>query len=64
LRFGSAAAVVNDPAKKDLVSKREEIENKIDALKYQKSLMNPADYSKQLTQLLIELSKTQEAIDK
>jgi hypothetical protein len=64
LRFGSAAAVVNDPAKKELVSKREEIENKIDALKYQKSLMAPADYTKQLTQLLIELSKTQEAIDK
>lgn len=64
LRFGSAAAVANDPAKKDLVSKREEIENKIDALKYQKGLMAPADYNKQLTQLLIELSKTQEAIDK
>jgi hypothetical protein len=64
LRFGSAAAVVNDPAKKELVSKREEIENKIDALKYQKSLMAPGDYQKQLTQLLIELSKTQEAIDK
>jgi len=64
LRFGSAAAVANDPAKKELVSKREDIENKIDALKYQKSLMAPADYQKQLTQLLVELSKTQEAIDK
>jgi len=64
LRFGSAAAAANDPGKKDLVSKREEIENKIDALKYQKSLMAPAEYQKQLTQLLIELSKTQEAIDK
>jgi hypothetical protein len=64
LRFGSAAAVVSDPAKKELVAKREELENKIDALKYQKSLMAPADYQKQLTQLLVELSKVQEAIDK
>jgi hypothetical protein len=64
LRFGSAAAAVNDPAKKELVSKREEIENKIDALKYQKSLMAPEEYKKQLTALLIELSKAQEAIDK
>ena len=64
LRFGSAASVANDPAKKDLVAKREDIENKIDALKYQKSLMAPADYTKQLTALLIELSKAQEAIDK
>jgi uncharacterized caspase-like protein len=64
LRFGSAASVANDPAKKDLVAKREEIENKIDALKYQKSLLAPADYTKQLTALLIELSKAQEAIDK
>jgi hypothetical protein len=64
LRFGSAAAVANDPAKRDLVAKREEIENKIDALKYQKSLMAPDDYKRQLTQLLIELAKAQEAIDK
>ena len=35
----------------------EEIENKIDALKYQKSLMAPDDYKKQLTGLLIELAK-------
>ena len=34
------------------------------SLKYQKSLMAPADYTKQLTGLLIELSKAQEAIDK
>lgn len=64
LRFGAAAAVVNDPAKKELVSRREDIENKIDALKYQKSLMNPADYTKQLTALLVELSKVQAEIDK
>ncbi len=64
LRFGAASAVVTDPAKRDLISKKEEIENKIDALKYQKSLMAPDDYKRQLTALLIELAKEQEAIDK
>lgn len=64
LRFGSASAVVTDPAKRELIAKKDEIENKIDALKYQKSLMAPEDYKKQLTQLLIELAKAQEAVDK
>ncbi len=56
--------MVNDPAKRELVTKKDEIENKIDALKYQKSLMDPAEYKKQLTALLIELSQAQAAIDK
>jgi hypothetical protein len=64
LRYGSASAVVSDPGKKALVAKKEDLENKIDALKYQKSLMAPADYTKQITALLIELSKVQAEIDK
>jgi uncharacterized caspase-like protein len=64
LKFGQAAAVANNPAKKDLLAKRDDIENKIDALKYNKSLMAPDDYRKQLTQLMLELSKTQAEIDK
>src|SRR6201999_1610728 len=47
LRYGSASAVVTDPAKKALAAKKEDIENRIDALKYQKSLMAPAEYTKQ-----------------
>lgn len=64
VRYGSAAAVVNDPAKRDLVSKKEDIENKIDALKFEKDLMNPEDYKRQIAGLLLELAKTQELIDK
>jgi hypothetical protein len=64
LRFGSAAAVVNDPAKRDLMTKKEEIENQIDALKYQKDLMAPDDYKRQIASLLLQLAKTQELIDK
>ena len=64
LRYGAASAVVTDPAKKALIAKKDDIENKIDALKYQKSLMAPADYTKQLTAMLIELAKVQAEIDK
>ncbi len=64
VRYGSNAAENSDPGKRELVTKKEQIENQIDALKYQKDLMNPDDYRKQLTQLLVELAKTQAAIDK
>ena len=64
LRYGSAAAVANDPAKRELLAKKDEIEGRIDALKYQKSLLAPDDYRKQLTALLVELARAQEAIDK
>jgi hypothetical protein len=64
LRYGSAAAVVNDPAKRELVAKKEEIENQIDALKYQKDLMAPDDYKRQIASLLLQLAKTQELLDK
>ncbi len=64
LRYGTAAAVVNDPAKRELVGKKEEIENQIDALKYQKDLMAPDDYKRQISSLLLQLAKIQELIDK
>jgi hypothetical protein len=64
VRFGSAAVAVTDPAKRALVAKKEDIENKIDALKYQKDLMAPEDYKRQINAFLLELARTQEAIEK
>ena len=64
VRFGTAADEVTNPAKRALVTAKEEIENKIDALKYQKDLMDSEDYRRQLTALLIQLAKTQEEIEK
>ncbi|MES1258413.1 MAG: hypothetical protein ABUS51_08280 [Acidobacteriota bacterium] len=64
VRYGNAALVVNDPAKKSLVAKKEDIENKIDALKYQKDLMAPEDYKRQIAALLLDLARTQELIEK
>ena len=61
---GPAAEEITDPAKLQLVATKEQIENKIDALKFQKELMDPADYRRQMTALLLQLAKTQEAIEK
>ena len=64
VRFGAADAASNDPAKKAMISQKEEIENKLDALKYQKDLMDPTEYRKQLSDLLLQLAKIQAEIDK
>lgn len=64
VRLGANAAASKDPAKKALLEKKEELEQAIDQLKYEKASMNAEDYKKQLTRLLLELAKTQEEIDK
>jgi hypothetical protein len=64
LRLGSSQQAANDPAKRELLAKKEELEQKIDVLKYQKAAMDPADYKKQLTAALLELAKVQEGLDK
>ena len=46
------------------LAKKEELEQAIDKLKYEKAAMAADEYRKQLTQLLIELAKIQEALDK
>jgi hypothetical protein len=63
LRFGASQRAANDPAKRVLLDKKEELEQKIDILKYRKAAMDPADYKKQLTDALVELSKVQEKLD-
>jgi hypothetical protein len=64
VRLGANAAAARDPAKRPLIEKKEQLEQAIDKLKYEKAAM-PADaYKKQLMQLLLDLARTQEAIDK
>lgn len=63
LRLGASHRAANDPAKRALLDKKEELEQKIDILKYRKAAMDPADYKKQLTDALVELSKVQEKLD-
>jgi hypothetical protein len=64
LRLGTSQQAANDPAKRALLEKKEELEQKIDTLKYQKAAMDPDDYKKQLTAALLELAKVQEDLDK
>ena len=63
LRLGASQLGANNSAKRALLDKKEELEQKIDLLKYRKAAMDPADYKKQLTDALVELSKVQEKLD-
>ena len=64
LRIGAAQKAANDPAKRALLDKKEELESKIDLLKYQKAAMSADDYKKQLSDALLELARVQEDLDK
>jgi hypothetical protein len=64
LRLGTSQQAANDPGKRALLGKKDELEEKIDKLKYQKAAMDPEDYKKQLTDALVELAKVQEELDK
>jgi hypothetical protein len=64
VRIGASQAAMNDPAKRDLLAKKEELEQKIDALKYQKAAMEPGEYKKQLTEALLQLATVQGELEK
>jgi hypothetical protein len=64
LRLGSAQAAAATPEKRKLFDKKEELEQEIDKLKYQKAAMPADEYKKDLEALLLELAKTQEELDK
>jgi hypothetical protein len=64
LHIGATQAAANTPEKKALLAHREELEQQIDTLKYQKAATPPDEYKKQLEALLLELAKTQAELDK
>jgi hypothetical protein len=64
VRFGEAQKAFSDPAKRDLLAKKEELEQKIDSLKYQKAAMAEDDYKQQLTSALVELARVDQELDK
>jgi hypothetical protein len=64
VRFGNPQQIANNPAKRELLQKKEELEQKIDTLKYQKAAMDPADYKRQLTAMLLDLAQVQQELDK
>lgn len=64
VRIGASQAAMNDPAKRELLAKKEQLEQQIDALKYQKAAMDPAEYKKQLTDALLQLATVQGELEK
>ena len=53
------------PEKKALLDKREDLEQQIDKLKYEKAALPPDEYKKQIADLLLlDLAKTQAELDK
>jgi hypothetical protein len=64
VRLGGTADAGNDPAKLVLLKQKEQLEQKIDLLKYQRAAMSPEDYRTQLSQMLLALAKVQQELDK
>jgi 3-phenylpropionate/cinnamic acid dioxygenase small subunit len=46
------------------LTKKEELEQKIDKLKYEKAAMPEDEYKSQLTAALVELARVQQELDK
>jgi hypothetical protein len=64
VRIGQAQRAAADPAKRDLLAKKEALEQKIDKLKYEKAAMPEDEYKNQLTAALVELARVQQELDK
>jgi hypothetical protein len=64
IHLGEAGAAAKDPAKRGLLTKKEQLEAQIDTLKYQRAAMSPEDYKRQLTAALVALARVQEELDK
>jgi hypothetical protein len=64
IRLGANAAAANDPVKRPLIDRKEALEQAIDKLKFEKAALPADEYKKRLAALLLELARTQEALDK
>ena len=63
LHLGSVASIVNSPAKQALLKQKDDLETKIDELKYKKAAIDERSYTTQMRQLLLELAKVQAGLD-
>jgi hypothetical protein len=63
VRLGAARTAAADPAKRGLLDEKEQLERRIDTLKYQRAAMSAEDYKRQLTEALVQLAKVQEQLD-
>ncbi|HEX4227998.1 MAG TPA: hypothetical protein VHZ07_04965 [Bryobacteraceae bacterium] len=56
--------VAASPEKQKLLARKEDLEAKIDRLKYQKAAMPEEEYKREMAQLLLDLARTQAEIDR
>jgi hypothetical protein len=63
VRLGAASSAALDPAKREMLAKKEDLERQIDTLKYQKAAMAQTEYEQQLKTLLLQLARVQAALD-
>jgi hypothetical protein len=64
IRIGAEQKAYDTPAKRALLAQKEELERKIDTLRYRKAAMSQDEYKQQLTQALLELARVQEQLKK
>jgi hypothetical protein len=64
VRLAGNSQASTDPAKLALLKQKEQLEQRIDLLKYQRAAMSPEDYRAQLSQTLVALAKVQQELDK
>jgi hypothetical protein len=64
LHLGAASVVTANPAKQALLKRKDELETAIDELKYKKAAMDSPTYSRQMQQLILELAKVQDSLDR
>jgi len=64
LHLGSVASIVNDTEKQKLLKRKDELETQIDELKYRKAAVPQREYQQQMRQMLLDLAKVQEELDK
>ena len=64
IRLGGARSAALDPAKRDLLARKESLEGQIDILKYQKAATPVEEYQRKLRALLLDLARVQAELDK
>ena len=64
VRLGAERAATADPAKRGLLAKKEQLEQRIDTLKLQRAALSPQEYKQQLTEYLVALAKVQGELEK
>jgi hypothetical protein len=64
VRLGATRTAAANPAKRGLLTRKEQLEQRIDELKIQRAALSPQDYKRELTSALLELAKVQQELER